>query len=250
VSRFVSRSHIQRQEVEMAEITARRWLCRGLATIGATLLATTASAQASDTAVRMPAWDASGSLAIHFFQASDLDGSADDYYDSEALGQPGAHVGRYVTPHLKVELGVRGPMQYTSYDTILVPAPLPGGFAETWVDRNVRVVSFAPAITWQFFENTFTHPYVSAGVAVDLVDIHRFREAGTESYPLSRTTVRYDVPGIDTRKTVVKARPFFAAGSKSYFGNGRWFVRPEVEIGVAKSRIGAVSLRLGVGVDF
>ena len=235
----------------MAGITARRWLCGGLATIGATLLATTVSAQAGETVVRMPAWDASGSLAMHSFRASDLDGGDDHYYyDWETLGQPGAQVGRYVTPHLKVELGVRGPMQYTSYDTIRVPAPLTGGFAETWVDRHVRFVSFAPAITWQFFENTFMHPYVSAGVAVDLVDIHRFREAGTESYPLSRTTVRYDVPGIDTRETAVKARPFFAAGSKSYFGNGRWFVRPEVEIGVAKSRIGQVSLRLGVGVDF
>jgi len=235
----------------MAGITARRWLCRGLVTVGATLLATTASAQAGETVVRMPAWDASGNLAIHFFRASDLDGGDDHYYyDSEALAQPGAQVGRYVTPHLKVELGVRGPMQYTSYDTIHVPAPLPGGFAETWVDRRVRVVSFAPAITWQFFENTFMHPYVSAGVAVDLVDVHRFREAGTESYPLSRATVRYDVPGIDTRETVVKARPFFAVGSKSYFGNGRWFVRPEAEIGVVKSRIGTGSLRLGVGVDF
>ena len=85
---------------------------------------------------------------------------------------------------------------------------------------------------------------------MDLLNTHRFREAGIESYPLSRTTVRYDVPGIDTRETAVAARPFFAVGSKSYFGNGRWFVRPEFEIGVAKSRIGHVSLRLGVGVDF
>ena len=200
----------------MAEITARRWLCRGLATVGATLLATTASAQAGETVVRMPAWDAGGSLALHSFRASELGGGGDDYYDYwEGQGQPGAQVGRYLTTHLKVELSVRGPMQFTFYDTIRVPAPLPGGFAETWVDRHVRVVSFAPAITWQFFENTFVHPYVSAGVAMDLLNTHRFREAGIESYPLSRTTVRYDVPGIDTRETAVEARPFFAAGSKS-----------------------------------
>jgi hypothetical protein len=49
---------------------------------------------------------------------------------------------------------------------------------------------------------------------------------------------------------VVEARPFFAAGTKSYFGNGRWFVRPEFEVGVTHARIGAVALRLGVGVDF
>jgi hypothetical protein len=142
-------------------------------------------------------------------------------------------------------------MRYDFYETISVPAPaLPGGFARTYVERDVRVVSFAPAITWQFFRNTFVHPYVSAGVAVDVSDIHRFRPATVDSMVVSRTTVRYDVPGIDTRKAAVAARPFFAAGSKSYFGNGRWFVRPEIEIGVNKSRIGAVSLRLGVGADF
>ena len=234
----------------MAEITARRWLCRGLATVGAALLATTASAQAADTA-RMPVWDAGGSMAVRSTRASDL--GEDGYYDDwEGQWEPGAQVGRHVTKHLKVELGLRGPMHYEFFDAIRVPAPaLPGGFADTYVDRHVRVLSFAPAITWQFFENTFVHPYVSAGVAMDIADTHRFRQAGTESYvPRTGTTIRYDVPGIDTRETVIEARPFFAAGTKSYFGNGQWFVRPEIEIGITKSRIGRFSLRLGVGVDF
>lgn len=237
----------------MAEITARRWLGRGLATVGATLLATTASAQAGDTVARMPVWDASGSVAAHSIRASDVDSGRDDSYDYwEGQWEPGAQVGRYLTTQLKVEIGVRGPMQYTFYDTIRVPVPaLPGGFAETWIDRHVRVLSFAPAITWQFFENSFVHPFVSAGVAIDVTDVHRFRQAGTErTFVTSRTAVQYDVPGIDTHETVIGARPFFAAGSKSYFSNGRWFVRPEIEIGVTKSRVGAVSLRLGVGVDF
>jgi hypothetical protein len=189
---------------------------------------------------------------VHSIRASDLDVGSDDDYDYwEGQWQPGVQIGRFLTTHLKAEIGVRGPMRYDFYETISVPAPaLPSGFGVTYADKHVRVLSFAPAITWQFFENTFVHPYLSAGVAVDVSDIHRFREAGTSSIVVSRTTVRYDVPGIDTRETAVTARPFFAAGSKSYFGNGRWFVRPEIEIGVNKSRIGAVSLRLGVGADF
>jgi len=219
---------------------------------GATLLATAASAQAVETAVRLPAWDVSGSVAVHSIRASELYDASDGYYDYwETQWQPGIQVGRYLTTNLKAEIGVHGPMHYTFYesDSVSVPGLPPGlGFAD--VDRNIRVFSVAPAITWQFSENSFLHPYVSAGVAMDVSDVHRFREAGTRSIVYSRTTVRYDVSGIDTRETVVAARPFFAAGSKSYFGNGQWFVRPEVELGVAKSRIGAVSLRLGVGVDF
>lgn len=233
----------------MAGITARRWLCRGIVTVGATLLATTASAQPGETVARMPAWDASGSIALRFIRASDFGDEDYYYYDWQTQGEPGFQVGRHVTRHLKVEIGVRGPMQFTVDESDLVPAPsIPGGFAETWLDRRVRVLSFAPSLTWQFFENAFVHPYVSAGVAMDVVDIHRFREAYTASY--GRTAIRYDVPGIDTSETMFEARPFFAVGSKSYFGNGQWFVRPEFEIGVTKSRIGRVSLRLGVGVDF
>ena len=128
----------------------------------------------------------------------------------------GIQVGRYLTTQLKLEIGLRGPVQYFFYETDRVPAPaLTGGFATESIDRHVRVFSFAPAITWQFFENSFAHPYLSAGVAMDVSDIHRFRQAGTGSIVQSRTTVRYDVPGVDTRETLVEARPFLAVGSKS-----------------------------------
>ena len=198
----------------MSDITTRRWLCRGLTTIGATLLATTVSAQASDT-VRMPVWEASGSVAMQNIRASELDGGQDYLYDYwESQLEPGVQVGRYITKQLKVEIGVRGPMQYSFYESDYVPAPgIPGGVPES-IDRSVRVLSFAPAITWQFFENSFVHPYVSAGVAMDVSDIHRFRQAGTGSWVQSRTTVQYDVPGVDTRATAVDARPFLAVGTK------------------------------------
>jgi len=252
VSRFVRRSHIQRQEVEMAEIAARRWLLRGLAMMVTALVATTASAQSADTAPRMPVWDASVSGALHNVRASEMRPQPDGLYDYfETQWEPGAQVGRYLTSHLKVELGVRGPMQSSFYETDLVPVPaLTGGFGWSSVDVNVRVFSVAPAVTWQFLDNTFAHPYLSVGVAMDVMDVHRFRPARTETDYRGRTGVRYDVPAIDTRDTEFIARPFVAVGSKSYFSNGRWFVRPEIQVGTSKSRVSAVSMRLGVGVDF
>lgn len=236
----------------MAELAATRWLRRGLAMLLTTLVATTASAQSADTAVRMPVWDASVSGAFHNVRASDLRPHTDGLYDYfETQWEPGAQVGRYLTRHLKVELGVRGPMQSRFYETDHVPVPaLAGGFGRSSVDLTVRVFSFAPAVTWQFLDNTFAHPYLSAGVAIDVMNVHRFREARTETDYRGRTEVRYDVPAVDTRETNLIARPFVAVGSKSYFSNGRWFVRPEIQVGASQSRVGAVSIRLGVGVDF
>jgi hypothetical protein len=236
----------------MTEIAARRWLCRGLAMVGATLLATTVHAQATDTVVPMPRWDVNGSVAVNNTLASEIRIDPGRYYDYWAgQWEPGAQIGRYLTPHLKLEIGVRGPMHYDFSEDGRVPvAALPGGFGPAPIDVRVRVFSVAPAITWQFLENSFFHPYVSAGLAMDVSDIRRLRDAGTRETFLTRGSVRYDVPAVDTRATEFHARPFLAAGSKSYFSNGRWFVRPEIQVGVAKSRIGQVSLRFGVGVDF
>ncbi|HUQ86466.1 MAG TPA: hypothetical protein VM096_02845 [Vicinamibacterales bacterium] len=231
----------------MVAIAARRWLCLGVATVAATLVATTVSAQALD-AVRMPLWDAGASLAAAQTRASEL-GYEYDYWESQ--WEPGIQLGRYLTPHLKLEMSVRGPMQYHFYEDEPVPVPaIPGGIGRSIVDSEIQLFSLAPAVTWQFFENTFVHPYVSVGVAVDVANIHRSREAHIETFYLTRGSVSYPVPALDTREIDVRAYPFLAAGSKSYFANGRWFVRPEIEIGVGRSRVAQYSMRLGVGVDF
>ncbi len=231
----------------------KRWLVRGIAGIGVMLLvATTASAQDNaDAGPRLPLWDATGTLGIHSIRASEVHSAERLYEWWETLGEPGFATGRYLTPHLKFEVGVRGPMNYRFVEPYLVPAPgLPGGVASTYIDRHVRLVSCSPVVTWQFFENAFVHPYVSAGVALDVLDVHRLRTPTTANVRQSNgTTVRYDVPGVDTHQTVVNVRPVFGAGTKSYF-NDRWFVRPDVQLEFMRAGIGQVSLRLGVGADF
>ena len=236
----------------MGRIAARRWLNRGLVTIGVALLATPASAQQHETQARMPAWDATGSVAVHNVRAGDLHHDSDDRYDNwETQWEPGAQIGRYLTAHLKLEVGARGPMRYHLYESVPIPVPgAPGGFAPSWIERKVQAVSVAPAVTWQFFDNAFVHPYVSGGADITVANVHRFRAARTGSVTTSRTTVRYDEPAVDSHEVIVDARPFVAVGTKSYFHNGRWFVRPEIQAGISRSRIGQVSLRLGVGADF
>ena len=236
----------------MRYTAAGRWLAWGVVTFGVVLLATPASAQGNDAQLRMPRWDATGSVALHNVRSGDAHSDSDGLYDYwETNWEPGFQVGRYLTTHLKVEVGVRGPMQYHFYESDRIPLPgVPGRFGPASIDRRVTVISIAPAVTWQFLDNTFVHPYVSGGLDIDLADIHRFRDARSGSITISGATIRYDQPAVDSHEAIVDARPFIAIGTKSYFHSGRWFVRPEIQAGISKSRFAQVSLRLGVGADF
>jgi hypothetical protein len=252
VSRFPNGLRIAVQELDMAATTARRWLTRSLMTVGTTLFASMAWAQASDVSTfRMPRWDASASVAFHNVRASEVQAGPDDFDYWEPNAEWRGQAGRYATPHLKVEFAVLAPMSYNFYEPILVPAPaVPGGVGTTWVERNVTVLSLQPALTWQFLDNAFVHPYVTAGISVDVANIHRFRDAGIDNvFVPGNRGFRFDVPAIDTRDTVTEVRPFLAFGTKSYF-NEHWFARPEVQLGFGQSRLGQVSLRLGIGRDF
>ena len=100
----------------------------------------------------------------------------------------------------------------------------------------------SPAVTYQFFDNACTHPYVSAGVSVDWRRQHRVEQALV--YTIDR--VAYPVPAIDERNDSLLARPFVAAGYTFYFST-RLFVRPEALLSFApRGRIYSV----GLGSDF
>ena len=100
-------------------------------------------------------------------------------------------------------------------------------------------------MTYQFLSNTFMHPYVSGGVRVAMVDEHRFREAFMYQF----SNVRYAVPALDERRTLVVAKPFLAAGAKSYLSDTA-FVRSEVVGAFRRDGLAQVSLHLGLGLDF
>ena len=189
-----------------------------------------------------PRWDVSGGLGIHYLHRSDLD-VRDSWWETKA--QTRAQIGWYVTPHVKAEFSLAGPTTYELYEDERLPvAGLPAGlFAIT--TRTLKLATLSPSATYQFFENTFAHPFLSAGLDVHVGDDHRERLAST--YTINR--VSYPVSPIDTRRTLVFGRPFVAAGFKSYF-NDRTFVRPEVHTSFSRTGASQVSLRLDVGVDF
>ena len=133
---------------------------------------------------------------------------------------------------------------WQDYESLAVTVPgVPRGFVYQNVDR--QLFNVAPAVTWQFRENTFMHPYVSGGVRIGLLQEHRYNESDT----IRSGTITYQVPHLDERRTVVLARPFIAAGFKSYLSRSV-FVRTEGRAGFAQDGMRQLTGIIGIGVDF
>jgi hypothetical protein len=115
------------------------------------------------------------------------------------------------------------------------------------VQYDVRQTQIVLAGTYQFLENTFAHPYVSAGVRVGVLDIHA--ERAPYIYTNTPPYTSYAIPALAWDSTEARARPYVAVGSKSYFSE-RTFVRPEMVLGFNDRGFSQFALRLGFGVDF
>jgi hypothetical protein len=188
-----------------------------------------------------PRWDASGSVGLLAIAATDTHRSWGEW---EQKVDYRFDLGRYWTTHLKTDVAVTTAHPWEDYE--YEPPALPGTAAPyvyTAVDR--RLFMAAPAVTWQFRENTFMHPYVSGGVKIGVLQEHRYRPASTQRVgPIS-----YPVPPLDERSTTILARPFVAGGFKSYISRAV-FTRTELRLGFAQDGVRQVSVVAGVGVDF
>jgi hypothetical protein len=188
-----------------------------------------------------PRWDAGGSIGLLTLTTtesrrswSDWDGSAEYRFD----------IGHYWTTHLKTDVAVTTSHTWSDWRSELLSIPgVPSAYAYTQIDR--RLFGVAPAVTWQFRDNSFMHPYVSGGVKLSFLEEHSYRDAATQrSGPIS-----YQVPGLDERRTIVLARPFVAGGFKSYI-NRSVFVRTEGRVAFAQDGVRQVSALVGAGFDF
>jgi hypothetical protein len=188
-----------------------------------------------------PRWDAAGGFGLLARR------HADDPYSYgwwDQTGEVRFDAGRYWTTHLKTEIGVSLPQTWN--DRICSPIPgagFPAGFACSAIDHRLTLIS--PAVTYQFLENTFAHPFVSTGVrfGIQETQIHRPEDIRA----LNRAGP--GVPEVERRMTTIHARPFVAGGFKSYF-NDRTFVRSEALVAFDSSRAHQMAFRLGFGIDF
>jgi len=127
-------------------------------------------------------------------------------------------VSRYWTTHIKTSVSVA-----TAGDIYSVAwEMLPHGSYQQTLDHNV-----------------FVHPYVSAGAR--LVWFSESRQPYSSSFQLLSA---------ETLPSGLRAQPFVAGGFKSYFNNGRVFMRSELLMIVAPPGASHQVLRIGAGIDF
>jgi hypothetical protein len=210
--------------------TIRGWL-RWTLPAAVLALPLNASAQHADVSTGEPfrKWDIGGGLNIRFGDNRDA---------VVPIGAWTADFGRYWTPHLKTSIAVMTTRQEgyggpSVYD--------PRAFTTSYSEVVTRPAGFGASVAYQFLDNEFVHPYVTAGA--------RFATTSTSTNVYS-TRQPYGLLFNSITPDRLEARPVVGGGFKSYFGNGRAFMRSELVMSIAPHGSANAVLMIGAGVDF
>jgi hypothetical protein len=201
---------------------------------------------AAGSAEAQRSWDVAGTVGLF---SSHIDARVDEGYveDWGTAAQAGVVAGRYLSRHLKIELEGSTTTRVRTYGA--VPTTVPGVPDPRLLFAEVRtsVRSAGGAVTWQFRDNEWVHPFVQAGVSVDWDDsiVHvpqqfYFGDPRGPAFPLSE--------GYTERRTTTHVRGVFGGGAKLYFTE-RAFVRTDARLSWGSERQN-LALRAGVGIDF
>src|SRR4029434_10182128 len=125
--------------------------------------------------------------------------------------------------------------------------PVPGLTTPLFVERDheIRFTTASAGLTSQFFENSWFHPFVSAGL--EIVREREHVETTVPGFP-----PRSFPPSIVTEpETIVRfaARPYVATGFKVYVSE-RAFIRSDVRTSWSSDGLAALGWHNGVGFDF
>lgn len=223
-------------------------LWRGFIAGGLLLIASAAGAQVLDgKGIPYRRWDVAATAGLHVDR--EYSDERTEFFDDEDWRsglQVQADVGHYWNSHLKTEVSFAALTAHEGFASETVA--LPEGMATAYWQTRVRRTQVGAAMTYQFFENVFAHPYVSAGMRATIHDNHRTRQPTAWVADRFRT-VSYPIPPLETDEVDLLVRPYLAAGFKSYF-NERAFIRSELSTVYNARGLSQWSLRLGFGVDF
>jgi hypothetical protein len=189
-------------------------------------------------------WDVAGSVGWLGGNKSDIAENWNDWYDTFAAS---VDAGYYWTPNFKTEAGVT----VTTEGMVFSQSEhrVPGDFVSVFVPRehHFRVTALSTAATYQFFDNTWVHPFLSAGVQLTE---ERERAFSLDVPYFRRDLTRIDVPiPAPRRATVFSVRPHVMGGAKFYV-NERGFVRTDLGVAWHDGKVAQVTWRDGIGVDF
>jgi len=192
-----------------------------------TLMPAAARGQEANGAPPYRKWESSAGLQLSFWP------NADTVVRTPAWN---VDLGRFWTPHFETSatLTANGEERYE----FVSHTPFPGGSQS--VSEVARPAGLLLAGTYQFYENVFAHPYVSVGAQIGWTETVRDTVRTVNPYSFVTETIARSV----------EARPFVASGFKSYFDNGRAFMRSELAVFVDPKGTPRAVIRIGVGFEF
>ena len=157
---------------------------------------------------------------------------------------------RYWTPHLKteVEFGATGDgRRYIQRFATLPGSPTPYPYG---AQEFVRLRQGSARVTWQFLDNQWIQPYLSAGVSVD-EERSRTHVFSQVFYPDPRNpaTRVAGAPEHDEGPTTIHRAGVSLGGGAKWYVSPRVFIKTGAQIGLSRSTK-SVSFLAGMGFDF
>lgn len=157
-----------------------------------------------------------------------------------------AGIGWYWTDHLKTEVEVNAHTQADFYQY----GPFATGGQTAYRSSVVHVQSSGIGVTqlYQFFHNTWVHPYVGAGFDVRRETMNEdIDPVVVYDYALQRPRTLEGGGHVGPRVSY-ELRPVIVAGLKVYFSE-RAFFRSDLRVDLRQHE-NEVVVRVGLGVDF
>jgi hypothetical protein len=201
-------------------------------------------------AAAQPQWDVTGAAGVLGSHSPDVDGRrhVDDWFH---VWQGALIVGRHVSRHLKVEIdasATTGGRQYVEWQVDVPGFPYPYPLV---AELRTSVRSLGAALTWQFGDNDWVHPFVRGGVMAD-VERQHIRTWDQVFYGTGpggvSVPIRVTGPDAEAPVTTTTARVTAGGGAKFYL-SPRVFIRSEGMLALGRKRQN-VMLRVGMGMDF
>jgi Outer membrane protein beta-barrel domain len=191
----------------------------------------------------MARWDASGSAG--WFGRSERSPEAVRSETWVNAGSFAASLGYHWTPHLKfeAEAATSSTASFYTFESLTTPDRSSPTFRSR--EHAVKTTSATGRVVYQFFENRWVHPFVTAGVEVsrDRDRIETLIPPVAPSGPFSQP-----VTELETRSTT-SARPVFGGGFKFYVAE-RAFIRTDTRFSFGRDGVANSSWGAGIGFDF
>jgi hypothetical protein len=193
-------------------------------------------------------WDVSASTGLFSGHTPRTTGRGyqDSWFQSV---QGGLSIGRYITPHFKLEFdaaATNGGRQIRErlIDVPGYPYPYPIG---SEVTTSVR--SLGAAMVWQFADNAWVHPFLQAGVSTDFdrVTVRTWEQRVYGDPRAGTPSLRVSEDRIEGPATTRAVRALLGGGAKFYVTENA-FVRTDARWTFDRARHN-LAFRIGFGID-